>query len=253
MHRFYLAPERIQGAVITLSGSEAHHALRVLRVRETDQVLVLDGAGHERLCRVENLGRKEVTLAVLKQAAHPPLPCQITLAQAITKPKSMDLIVQKATELGAHRLIPLLAERSISQIDQQAAPGRVEKWRAIAIEAVKQSGAPWLPQIELPQSVARFLAHSEQDQLSLVGSLQSGARHPRVYFEDWLSERRSLPQSVCIWVGPEGDFTAGELDAIQRAGARPISLGRQVLRSETAAIYCLSIVHYELLAAASGA
>ena len=248
MHRFYLPPSQTQGSTLTLPESESHHALHVLRVRERERVVVLDGMGHEYLCEVASIERNTVILEVRQKQSLPSLPYQITLAQAVTKAKTMDLIVQKATELGVHRIVPILSERSVSQIEEGAAPAKLERWHATMTEAVKQCGSPWLPQIEAPQSAQKFLSQPERFELSLVASLQPDARHPREHFQNSLAERQRLPKSVCVWVGPEGDFTPAEINAIRQSGALPITLGRLILRSETAAIYCLSFLNYELQA-----
>jgi 16S rRNA (uracil1498-N3)-methyltransferase len=116
----------------------------------------------------------------------------------------------------------------------------------VAVEAIKQCGAAWLPKIEAPVTPAQFLARKEIFDLSLIGSLQKERRHPRECLQEFQAKHGQLPQSVGVWIGPEGDFTLEELDAIQAAGALPVSLGRLVLRVETAAIYCLSILNYEL-------
>jgi 16S rRNA (uracil1498-N3)-methyltransferase len=249
MHRFFLSPNQAQAPVLTLSGNEAHHALHVLRVRENERVVVLDGAGHEFLCEIQGLDRDTVRLKVLQKQTLPALPHRVTLAQAVTKAKTMDLIVQKAAELGAYRLVPILSERSVSQIEESSAAGKLEKWHATTIEAIKQCGSPWLPQIDHPQPAQKFLSNSERFDLCFVASLQDDARHPREYFQSFVAEQKRLPKTVCVWVGPEGDFTPAEMNVIRQAGALPITLGHLILRSETAAIYCLSILNYELQAA----
>ena len=116
----------------------------------------------------------------------------------------------------------------------------------MAIEAIKQCGAAWLPKIEAPVTIEQFLARQERFELSLVGSLQTERRHPRECFEEFQTRHGRLPKTVGVWIGPEGDFTLDELKAIQASGAQPVSLGKLVLRVETAAIYCLSILNYEL-------
>ncbi len=246
MHRFYLTPKQAQGSVLTLTDGEAHHALQVLRVRENERVVVLDGAGHEFLCEIKAGQRDRVLLKVLHKQDLPPLPYRVTLVQAVTKSKTMDLIVQKAAELGVHRLVPVLSERSVPQIEDENAAAKLARWRTTMIEAIKQCGSPWLPQIEPPQSPQQFLANSERFDLTFVASLQTDARHPRHYFQSFASEQQRRPKSVAVWVGPEGDFTPAEINAIRQSGALPITLGHLILRSETAAIYCLSILNYEL-------
>jgi 16S rRNA (uracil1498-N3)-methyltransferase len=248
MHRFYLPPHQVQGPVVVLTDGEAHHALHVLRLRANERVVVLDGAGHELLCEVNELSRDAVTLKLVQKHVIPPLPYRITLAQAVTKAKTMDLIVQKATELGAHRIVPILSERSVSQIAEDATATKLERWHATTIETIKQCGSPWLPLIDAPQSSQKFLASSERFEISLIASLQADACHPREHFEAFRAERGRLPKSVCVWVGPEGDFTPAEINTVRQAGALPITLGQLILRSETAAIYCLSILNYELQA-----
>jgi 16S rRNA (uracil1498-N3)-methyltransferase len=266
MHRFYLPPERCAGEVLRLEGREAHHALHVLRLKPGERVAVLDGVGNEFLCTVENCSRDAATLAVSSKNFTPPLPCSITLLQAVPKGKIIESIIQKAVELGARSIVPILSERVVTQLDDEDAAHKRDKWQQVAIEAIKQCGATWLPEVAAPTTIAQILnrkpsafslstlrskATAEDGQplafdLSLVGSLQKERRHPRECLSEFQAKHKRLPQSVGVWIGPEGDFTLEELKAIQAASALPISLGRLVLRVETAAIYCLSILNYEL-------
>jgi 16S rRNA (uracil1498-N3)-methyltransferase len=246
MHRFYLPPASTRGDSLRLDGREAHHALHVLRLQRGDLVTVLDGVGNEFLCAVETSSRHAVTLSVSLKNFTPPLPCSITLLQAVPRGKIIESIIQKAVELGARRIVPLLTERVVTQLDEEDAAVKREKWQQVAIEAIKQCGAAWLPQIEAPMTTERYLARKEKFDLSLVGSLQKERRHPRECLQAFQAKHGRLPQSIGVWIGPEGDFTPEELDAIQATGALPVSLGRLVLRVETAAIYCLSILNYEL-------
>jgi len=246
MHRFYLPPDQCHTELLRLTGGEAHHALHVLRVRVGEKAMVLDGAGREFLCEVNSLSRDAVQLDVVQKKLHPPLNCRITLLQAIPKGRLFESIVQKATELGAGRIIPILSERVVSKLDDQDAAHKTEKWRQVAVEALKQCGSPWLPQIEPPLSPAKFLLRGEKCDLPLVAALEGKSRHPRECFTAFQAQHHRRPDSVCLWVGPEGDFTPTELHDITSAGAYPITLGPRVLRVETAAIYCLSVVNYEM-------
>lgn len=248
MHRFFLPPELCRAPVLLLNDSEAHHALHVLRVRRGDGVSVLDGAGAEYVCEVKGCRRSEVELKVLEKTATPPLPWRITLAQALPKGKPIESIIQKATELGVARIVPLLAQRVVSQLNDESGIEKQRKWQLVAIEAIKQCGSPWLPRIEKPMTPDQFLRRKEEFDLSLLGCLQPGSRHPREFFSEFQTQHHRRPASVCVWVGPEGDFTPAELKLVQAAGAKPITLGRLVLRVETAAIYCLSVINYELAA-----
>jgi len=245
MHRFYLPPDKCKTAPLMLSGREAHHALHVLRVRRGEQIVVLDGAGAEFHCEVQDYDRDKVQLAVTQKNSAPPLPCQITLLQAVPRGKIIEAVIQKATELGAARIVPLLSERVTARLDDESAAHKAGKWQLVAIEAIKQCGSAWLPQVEPPVTPGQFLARHEKFEMPLIGSLQPDRRHPREYFRAFQAEHGRQPKSVCVWVGPEGDFTPDEVIAIQSGGALPITLGNLVLRSETAAIYCLSILNYE--------
>lgn len=262
MHRFHLPTEACQGPSLALTNREAHHALHVVRLRRGERVAVLDGVGHAYQCDVREASRDSVTLAVLHMSTIPPLPYHITLLQAITKGKAFETIVQKATELGASRIVPLLSERVVSVPGKDVSPkcpprdghlggmtlpaNRVEKWRLIAIDSIKQCGSAWLPQIEVPTPLGDFLARHERFELPLVGSLQNDSRHPRAVLDEFRLEHGRMPKSVGIFIGPEGDFTSPEIDAIKQTGAFPVTLGPLVLRSDTAAVYALSVLNYEL-------
>ena len=245
MHRFYLPPDECQGSALTLTGREAHHGLRVLRLRKGERVMVLNGVGRVFDCEVTSLNRDTIGLDVQETKDAPAPPCEITLIQAIPKGKLLDSIIQKSTELGVSRVVPLLSERVITQIDGDNSDTKTAHWHTVAIEAIKQCGSPWLPRIEPAVSLAELLARKEAFDVVLIASLQPGSRHPRVWFDQFRQRERREPKSACVWVGPEGDFTEGEVAAVMAAGAAPITLGPLVLRCETAATYCLSVINYE--------
>jgi 16S rRNA (uracil1498-N3)-methyltransferase len=246
MHRFFLPPARCQGIQLTLDGPEAHHALHVVRVQAGDRVGVLDGAGTELACEVSNVGRREVALAVVARTQHPPAPFRLTLAQAVTKARSLEWIIQKATELGCHHLVPVITGRSVPHYEAEAGDRKAARWLELAIEALKQCGGHWLPGIPAPAPLAEVLARPQGADLALVAALRPDAAHPREILEAFAARTGAPPRDVTVWVGPEGDFTEAELAAILGSGARPINLGPRVLRSETAAVYCLSFLNYEL-------
>jgi len=246
MHRFYLPPEQCQEPSLLLTGREAHHAQHVVRVRRGERVAVLDGAGHEFLCEVQGYDRDKVRLALIEKRFQPSPSCRITLLQAVPKGRIMEAIIQKATELGVFRIVPLLSERVVPQIEDETGVHKAEKWRLAAIEAIKQCGSAWLPEVEPPLTLNRFLAQTERFEMSLIASLQSGSRPARDYFRAFHAKLGRMPQSVSSWIGPEGDFTPAETELIKAKGVLPITLGRLILRTETAAIYCLSVLNYEL-------
>ncbi len=246
MHRFYLPPGECIGPNLILRGREAHHASRVLRLRAGDPVTVLNGVGGLRDCEVSGVGKDSVSLRILREAQTPEPATRITLVQALPKGKLFDFIIQKATELGVGRIVPLLSERVVTQIDDENEASKLEHWRTVAVEAIKQCGQVWLPEITEPAALPQALKSSLADELALVASLQPGSRHPRIWFDEFRQREGRGANSACVWVGPEGDFTVTEIETIVGAGARPITLGPLVLRCETAATYCLSVLRYEM-------
>ncbi len=250
MHRFYIPPSAWNPDDLRLDEAESHHALNVLRMQEGDKAVAFNGQGREATVTIA-LGstKRDVRLKVLQTNKSPALSCRITLAQAIPKGKNMDLIVQKATELGAAEIVPLVSERTVARLDdEEGAAAKQAKWQTVVIEASKQCGQNWLPTVAAPQTPKEFFAgRAGAFECMLIASLQSDARHLRVLLEEFSTSHGRLPMSALILVGPEGDFTPAEIGLARSAGCRPITLGPIVLRTETAAIYCLSVLSYELL------
>ena len=159
----------------------------------------------------------------------------------------MDLIVQKAVEIAAAEIVPLFSDRTVVRLDEESAASKQAKWQTVAIEAAKQCGQNWLPQVQTAKTLAQLFAEHRRFDLQLTGSLQSDAMHLKKILAEYSLEHGDRPASVLMLVGPEGDFTPAELSLARSHGCRPITLGPVVLRVETASIYCLSILSYELL------
>ena len=247
MPRFYIPPARWNPGRLLLDADESHHATSVLRLKTGDRVTVFNGEGAQAAAEIAGGGKRALELRPLEITQSPQPPCRITLGQAIPKGKTMDLIVQKATELGGAAVVPLLTEHTIVQCDAREAEKKREKWQAVVVEACKQCGQNWLPAVATPQRLDEWLKTAPAFDLLLIASLEPDARHPKAVLADFLREKGSLPASVLVLVGPEGDFTPGEIAQAKAHGCRPITLGPIVLRAETAALYCLSVLGYELL------
>ena len=245
-HRFYIPPERWNLKPLGLDDSEAHHCLDVLRLGVRSRVVVFNGRGSEITAEITAVEKGRVHLKELISARAEPLRCAITLAQAIPKGKNMDLIIQKATELGVAKIVPLLSDRTVVQLEEGEAVKKREKWKQVIIEAAKQSGQNWLPEIVGPITPKRFFAEFDRYELPLVASLQSDARSLKKVLATFGEQHGRRPKSALILVGPEGDFTPAETSWAKSAGCIPLSLGPIVLRTETAAIYSLSLLAYEL-------
>ncbi|HEY2125165.1 MAG TPA: 16S rRNA (uracil(1498)-N(3))-methyltransferase [Chthoniobacterales bacterium] len=266
MHRFYIPPENWNPSAPVLRESEVHHARDVLRLKLGEKAVLFNGRGREMTAEALEIGRAEIRFRKLHESETPPLRCRITLGQAIPKGKNMDLIVQKAVEIGAAEIVPLISERTIVDIDPKDAAQKQSKWQQVAIEAAKQCGQNWLPEVRPPQKLKDFFASpvgepvsfpspnsdppkdgSAVANLRLIGSLQSDAQHLKKILTGFLDEHGDRPTNVLMLVGPEGDFTPAELSLARTKGCQPITLGPIILRVETAAIYCLSVLSYELL------
>jgi len=229
-----------------LDSEESHHCSHVLRLNEGDRVTVFDGAGREGQATIVSTSSSRVTLKIAGTSKTPPPPCEITLAQAIPKGKNMDLIVQKAVELGASKLVPILSDRTIVQLDADETAKKREKWRTVALEACKQCGQNHLPVISAPMNMKDFLERADKSSLLLIASLQPDARTLKFVLSEYTQQHGALPKRVTVFVGPEGDFTPAEISLAKSHGCQPITLGPIILRTETAAIYCLSVLAHEL-------
>jgi 16S rRNA (uracil1498-N3)-methyltransferase len=263
MHRFFISPNEWNPDALVLRGPEAHHARRVLRLKRGDTTILFNGQGREITAEIADIERGEIRLRKLRETEAPPPRSRITLGQAIPKGKNMDLIVQKAVELGAAEIAPIISERTIVDLGPAAARQKQAKWQQVAVEAAKQCGQNWLPHVRTPCSFEDFFSNvatvSDQrqhyedfgahraplQQLRLIGSL-SDAQHLKKVMADYSMEHSTPPASVLMMIGPEGDFTSEELALAKNHGCIPITLGPIVLRVETAAIYCLSVLSYEL-------
>src|SRR5207237_1340986 len=192
-----------------------------LRLQPAGRVVVFNGRGHEITAEIAKVSRDEILLRKMHEARVLPLPCQITLAQAIPKGKNMDLIVQKAVEIGAAVIAPLISERTIVDLDAGEAEQKREKWQQIAIEAAKQCGQNWLPKVHTPRKLKQFFEETSVESsgaqraprqpLRLIGSLQADAQHLKKRLSDYAAEHGDGPASVLMMIGPEGDFTPAEL------------------------------------------
>lgn len=242
MHRFFVSPADLNQPTCTLSPEESHHCLSVLRHQPGDRVTLFDGQGNEATGSIGPIEGKLATVKIQQRAKTPPLSCRVTLAQAIPKGKNMDLVVQKAVELGAAAIAPVLSERTVVSLDESEVTKKQEKWQALVIEACKQCGQNFVPEVLKPQSLKRYLETKAKDDLMLIASLQPDAKPVKTV----LAESGKVPASVTVFVGPEGDFTPAELGLAKSSGCQPITLGPIILRTETAAIYCLSVLGHEL-------
>lgn len=240
--RYYITPGDWSPDEMVLAGEEAHHLLHVLRGKTSEHIVLMDGQGREAHTEIIEASRKEARVRVLQQRTVTPPAIELTLIQALPREQKMDLIIQKATELGVRRIVPVLSDHSLVRLKSGEDQSKRERWRKIALSAAKQSGALWLPEIEPVQSLLEYIPRMPRYDLWMTCSLEPDALPLR----DVMRGAQSLrPKSIGFLVGPEGDLTTRELAAARNGGARMVTLGSQVLRSETAALYVMSILQYE--------
>lgn len=244
-HRFYLAPDRWLHERPELESTDAHHCCDVLRLGAGDTVAVFDGLGRAAEAELLEVNRKHCVLLIGSPAMTSEPRCAITLAQAVPKGKNMDLVLQKAVELGASSIVPLVTDRTVVRLDEADAARKHERWQQIALESCKQCGRNTLPRVCQPCTVEQFLK-TRPGGLLLLASLQPDSKPIKEVLAVYQKTNGEPPDNVTVLIGPEGDFTPAEIALFKASNAIPVTLGPIILRTETAALYCLSVLAHEL-------
>lgn len=230
-------PAEVQEDALVLRGEEAHHLVRVRRHRQGEVVEVVDGAGNWYQVRIESLDRDEVRAQILDhQQDRGESPVRLTLAAALVKGQRFDFLVEKATELGVAELVPLLCERGVVRPGSEH---KAARWEHLARAALKQCDRSRLPLIAAPAALAEVVRAGVEDGQQVLLAVPAGGEELRRCLEDRVAERLTLA------VGPEGGFSADEVEAARRQGARVFSWGNRVLRSETAGMVLAALVLHE--------
>jgi 16S rRNA (uracil1498-N3)-methyltransferase len=235
--RVYVDAVLEPGARLTLTGGAAGHLTRVLRLRPKAALTLFNGCGGEYRASIERVQGSKVMVAIGEhESIERESPFPLTLAQGVSRGERMDLVVQKATELGVARLVPLLTERSIVRLDEEQSDRKSSHWRAIAIAACEQCGRNRLPEVALPAQLREFLRQSSGDSVRLLLSPSATRRIEDV----------SRPAGgATVLIGPEGGLSDGEQQDALTAGFTAVNLGPRVLRTETAAIASLTLLQRE--------
>lgn len=248
MHRFFIEPSQIQDGKIYVEGADVNHIKNVLRMKPGDQVMISDGEGNQYLCALdfyalELPGAKRVWFRIVDTwKENRELSSKIYLFQGLPKSDKMELIIQKATELGAYELIPMATGRTVVKLDEKKAEKKLQRWNAIAESAAKQSGRSRIPCVREVMTLSEALAYGEALDVLLI---------PYEKAEGMEATRRAVEsirpgQSVGIFIGPEGGFEEAEVRQAMACRALPVTLGRRILRTETAGFVVLSILLFHL-------
>ena len=242
MPRFFVKPEAIFEGTATIAGGDAYHIARSLRMAVGDEITLADGSGKEYVCRLTKIRDEECTAEILsEQTSTSESPAEITLYMAYPKSDKLELIIQKAVELGAARIIPFESSRCIKRPKAEKIEKQTARLSRIAEEAAKQCGRARLPVVTEPQSFCEMLNAAREAELALFCYEGTGTRS----LKEVLSAR-SAPSTVSVIVGSEGGFSPEEAASAVEAGLIPVNLGPRILRCETAPMYALSAISYEL-------
>jgi len=251
--RLFVAPERLQPPEpVRLVGAEHHYLTRVLRLRVGDAVVLLDGRGRQCPAQIARVDGEQVELHCQVATTAAVSGPRLTLLCGLLKGDKQDFVIQKATELGAHAVVPVLCQRSVPQLAQERAERRHERWTRIAVHAAQQCRRAEIPRIAGPTPFAQALGGTEaatETTLSLL--LYEGLAAPLHTLLPPDRGLAALPQSVRLLIGPEGGFTDAEVAAAVAAGFVPCSLGPLVLRAETAVVAALAVLQYALAASSA--
>jgi len=234
MQRFFVAPEVIQGNIAYLSGNISKQLFSVLRQTPGQQITLLDNSGAAYLATIESCSSKETICHISKSWQPDTEPeTRITLFQAIPKNQRMDIVLQKATEVGVSAFVPLICEHSVVKIDARS--NKIERWQRIVQEAAEQSSRAKIPQVREPLLFTDAVNSYDQAQI-IMPCLSENAKP--------LSSV-TLEENLSVFIGPEGGFSSKEIAAAQERGAHLVSLGKRILRSETAGIITSALALYQ--------
>lgn len=240
MHSFFVSPRVLEKDKILITGPDVKHISRVLRLGEGDVIEILDGRGGAARARIEGVSKDAVTCSRLETYEPSGLPpVRVTILQGLAKGEKMEVIIQKATELGVSGVIPVVCRRSVVQLDQGKVEARLERWRRVALEAAKQCRRPDIPVVGVPVDFAAALQAVPGDVLLLMPWEAENSRHLREVLSG------DNKRDVFILIGPEGGFDPGEVDLAVGRGALTVSLGPRILRTETAGPACLAVIMYQ--------
>ena len=243
MHHFFVTPQQISGDTIRIEGGDVNHMKNVLRMKLHEKVEISDGYSKKYLCEVEAYEEKAALLNILEEMeTDTELASKLYLFQGLPKSDKMELIVQKAVELGVYQVIPVAMKRSVVRLDDKKAAKKVERWNSIAESAAKQAGRSRIPEVAMPLSYKEALKMAEELDITLLPyELAGGMEATREVIRQIKSG-----QSVGIFIGPEGGFAEEEIALAKENGITPITLGKRILRTETAGMTTTAILLYEL-------
>ena len=246
MHHFFVNPEQVEDGLIRITGSDVNHIKNVLRIRQGEEMLVSDGTGRDYLCQAEEIAGLEVTVRILEtEEEGRELPSRIWLFQGLPKSDKMEFIIQKAVELGAAGIVPVSTRNTVVKLDPKKEEAKVKRWQAIAESAAKQSKRSLVPRVSGIMTLKEAFDYVESQGFSvrlIPYEHEAGMDGTKTELD-----AAGPGQDIAVFIGPEGGFDEREIELALSKGVRPISLGRRILRTETAGLALLSVLMLSLI------
>lgn len=241
MHRFFIKKQNIFGSMITISGDDVRHISKVLRLKIGDKIVLCDGEGTDYLTAVESMDKHSIRTVVLdKEASRGEPDIDAVLYQGIPKSTKMDIIIQKCTEMGIKRIVPVSTVRTVVRLESEKDESKkVERWTKIAEEAAKQSGRGIIPAIDMPMTLTQAFKDAGKLDTAIIPYELEGS----LSIKQVLSKEKG--KSIGFFIGPEGGFEASEIEKAKEMGIIPVTLGSRILRTETAGMAVLTGIMYE--------
>lgn len=243
-HHFIVNPIQIKLGKVTISGEDFEHLFRVLRLKSGDEITVADGSGNLHICVLEDIYKSEAIGKIINTVPdQSESPIEVILLQGLPKGDKLELVIQKATELGVSRVVSVAMQRSVVQLSKNKVKDRLSRWQRIAQEAAKQCRRSRIPLVEYSSNLEEALAQLDEDALIL---LPWEAENSLGIKEIIKGEKAKDKRQIALVIGPEGGFEDYEVELARQYGAIPLSLGPRILRTETAALAAITIVMYQL-------
>lgn len=245
MHHFFVSPEQVAEEQIRITGPDVNHMKNVLRMKNGEEVLVSDGKGNDYLCAVDSMDSGEVRAQIISvNREGRELPSRIWLFQGLPKSDKMELIIQKAVELGASHIVPVATKNAVVKLDAKKEEAKRKRWQAIAQSAAKQSKRSLMPEVGGVMSLESAFDYIEQEGFAvrlIPYEHEAGMEGSRQELM-----RVAPGQDIAVFIGPEGGFDEAEIELALKKGVRPVSLGKRILRTETAGLAILSVIMMRL-------
>lgn len=243
MHHFFVSPDQIDEKYVTITGGDVNHIKNVLRMKIDEELLISNGQDKDYYCKIESVSDDEIKAVILDEEFEgTELPTELYLFQGLPKSDKMELIIQKAVELGVKEIIPVATKRCVVKLDDKKEASKIKRWQAISESAAKQSRRTIIPEVSTVMSFKEAINRAKEFELGII---------PYENFKDMTETKEVLKKvqkgiKIGIFIGPEGGFEESEIQYALENGIHPISLGKRILRTETAGLAILSVLMFQL-------